>query len=119
MKIRNNEGKDKRIVCLILSVLFFTITAALTVFSFFFKNDFAAQSSDGGAKVLALIVTLPLLIIYYLVLFLINGASILYGAMTATSLNKAYKITGIVFSILSAIMLILNVYLTITVFGLI
>ena len=119
MKIRNSEGKDKRILCLVLSVLFFTITIALTVFSFFFKNDFAVQAADSGAKVLALVVTLPLLIIYYMVLFLFNFASSLYGAMTATSLNKAYKITGIIFAVISGILLVLNIYLVIIIFGLI
>jgi len=113
LKVRNTEGKEKRIGSLISAVVLFVISALMLGFSFGFS-----QLNDGSvAGTITLILTIPLLLGYYIASICFSGASLAASIATATSLNRAYRITGIVFSVLSGIMICLNIYTAVVAFG--
>ena len=115
-KIRNTEGKEKRVGSLIATITLFLISCLITAVSFTFS--YTTKVSDGIAS-LALIAIIPLLLIYYAAALATALASALSGIATATSLNKAYRITGIVFTVLSIVLVALNIFTAVRVFGLI
>ena len=116
LRIKNTEGKEKRVGSLITTITLFLIACLITAISFTFS--YTTKVSDGIAS-LALIAIIPLLLIYYAAALATSISSTFAGISTATSLNKAYKITGIVFAVLSVALVGLNIFTAVRVFGLI
>lgn len=114
-KIRNTECKEKRIGSLITAVVLFVISALMVGFSF----GFTQMDQPNGAEAIALIVTLPLLLVYFIVTIISSFASVFAGIATATSLNKSFRITGIVFTILSVALLALSIFTAVRSFSMI
>ena len=113
LKIKNTEGKEKRVGSLISAVVFFVLSTVMVGFSFGFS-----QLNDGTlAGTVALILTIPLLIGYYIASTCFAVSCLFSSIATATSTNKAYRITGIVFIVLSVVVVCLNFYTAALGFG--
>lgn len=115
-RIRNTEGKEKRVGSLIVTITLFLIACLITAVSFTFS--YTTKVSDGIAS-LALVAIIPLMLIYYAVALATALACTVSGIATATSLNKSYRITGIVFTVLGVVLVGLNIFTAVRTFGLI